>query len=83
MIFQARNINMAEIKRLKYCINNEWLASATGKYMPVMNPSTGVQIAEAPCCTQDEVDAALSAAGLGGDADSAADSVDVPLQIPA
>ena len=53
---------MAEIKRLKYCINNEWLASATGKYMPVMNPSTGVQIAEAPCCTQAEVDAAVSAA---------------------
>ena len=25
---------MAEIKRLKYCINNEWLASATRKYMP-------------------------------------------------
>ena len=30
--------------------------------MPVMNPSTGVQIAEAPCCTQAEVDAAVSAA---------------------
>ena len=43
---------MAFIKRLKYCINNEWLESATSKYMPVMNPSLGVQIAEAPCCTQ-------------------------------
>lgn len=53
---------MAYIKRLKYCINNEWLESATAKYMPVMNPSLGVQIAEAPCCTQSEVDAAVKAA---------------------
>ena len=53
---------MASIKRLKYCINNEWLESATSKYMPVMNPSLGVQIAEAPCCTQGEVDAAVKAA---------------------
>ena len=53
---------MASIKRLKYCINNEWLESATSKYMPVMNPSLGVQIAEAPCCTQSEVDAAVKAA---------------------
>ena len=55
---------MASIKRLKYCINNEWLESATAKYMPVMNPSLGVQIAEAPCCTQGEVDAAVKAAAV-------------------
>ena len=53
---------MAFIKRLKYCINNEWLESSTAKYMPVMNPSLGEQIAEAPCCTQSEVDAAVKAA---------------------
>jgi len=53
---------MADIKRLKFCINNEWLTSATTKYMPVMNPSLAVQIAEAPCCTQSEVDAAVKAA---------------------
>ena len=53
---------MAYIKRLKYCINNEWLESATAKCMPVMNPSLGEQIAEAPCCTQSEVDAAVKAA---------------------
>lgn len=53
---------MAYIKRLKYCVNNEWLESATAKYMPVMNPSLGEQIAEAPCCTQSEVDAAVKAA---------------------
>ena len=53
---------MADIKRLQFCVNNEWLTSATGKYMPVMNPSLGVQIAETPCCTQSEVDAAVKAA---------------------
>ena len=53
---------MSEIKRLKYCINNQWLTSDTGKYMPVMDPSLGIQIAEAPCCTQNEVDAAVQAA---------------------
>ncbi len=53
---------MASIKRLKYCINNEWLESATAKYMPVFNPSLGAQIAETPCCTQAEVDKAVDAA---------------------
>jgi malonate-semialdehyde dehydrogenase (acetylating) / methylmalonate-semialdehyde dehydrogenase len=50
------------IKRLKFCINNEWRSSETGKYMPIMNPSTGRQIAEAPCCTLEEVNAAVDAA---------------------
>lgn len=49
-------------RRLRYCVDNEWRESKTGKFMPVMNPSTGEQIAEAPCCTQDEVDAAVAAA---------------------
>ncbi|GHU05582.1 methylmalonate-semialdehyde dehydrogenase (acylating) [Betaproteobacteria bacterium] len=53
---------MSTIKRLKFCINNEWIESKTAKYMPVMNPSLGEQIAEAPCCTQAEVDAAVQAA---------------------
>nr|WP_321980874.1 CoA-acylating methylmalonate-semialdehyde dehydrogenase [uncultured Cohaesibacter sp.] len=51
-----------EIKRLKYCVNNEWRESKTAKYMPIMNPSLGIQIAEAPCCTQAEVDEAVEAA---------------------
>ena len=50
------------VKRLKFCVNNEWVESKTGKYMPVMNPSTGAQIAEAPCCTLEEVNAAVAAA---------------------
>jgi malonate-semialdehyde dehydrogenase (acetylating) / methylmalonate-semialdehyde dehydrogenase len=49
-------------RRLRYCVDNEWRESRTGKYMPVMNPSTGEQIAEAPCCTQDEVNSAVTAA---------------------
>ena len=53
---------MPQIKRLKFCINNEWRESTTAKYMPVMNPSLGVKIAEAPCCTQSEVDEAVAAA---------------------
>ena len=51
-----------DVKRLKYCVNNEWRESKTEKFMPVMNPSLGQLIAEAPCCTQDEVDSAVDAA---------------------
>ena len=40
-----------QIKRLKYCVGGQWRETASGKYMPVFNPSTGEQIAEAPCCT--------------------------------
>ncbi|MDR3518111.1 MAG: CoA-acylating methylmalonate-semialdehyde dehydrogenase [Azospirillaceae bacterium] len=50
------------VKRLGFCVDNEWRPSKTAKYMPVMNPSTGEQIAEAPCCTQSEVDDAVNAA---------------------
>lgn len=49
------------MKRLKYCINNEWLETKSGKYTPVMNPSTGEQIAEAPVCTAEEVNEAIMA----------------------
>jgi malonate-semialdehyde dehydrogenase (acetylating)/methylmalonate-semialdehyde dehydrogenase len=50
------------MKRLKYCVDNEWKESASGKYTPVMNPSTGEQIAEAPVCTKEEVHAAVASA---------------------
>ena len=49
-------------ERLRYLVDNEWRTSKTAKYMPVMDPSTGKQIAEAPCCTQEEVDSAVAAA---------------------
>ena len=50
------------VTRLRYCVNNEWLESSSGKYTPVMNPSTGEQIAETPVCTKEEVNAAVAAA---------------------
>ncbi len=48
------------IKRLKFSIDNEWLETKSGKYTPVMNPSTGEQIAEAPVCTKEEANAAVA-----------------------
>lgn len=50
------------VKKLKYCVNNEWKESTSGKYSPVMNPSTGEHIADAPICTKGEVEAAVTAA---------------------
>ncbi|MBU2261917.1 MAG: aldehyde dehydrogenase family protein, partial [Proteobacteria bacterium] len=49
-------------RRLKYCVNNEWRESKTAKYMPVTNSSTGEVMAEAPCCTVEEVNGAVAAA---------------------
>ncbi len=51
-----------KIKRLKAFINGKWIDTESGKYMPVMNPSTGEQIAETPCCTAHEVHQAVEAA---------------------
>ncbi len=51
---------MAE--RLKLLINGQWVESATEKYTPVFNPSTGEILAEAPCCTREEVAEAIAAA---------------------
>ena len=48
------------IKRLRYCLDNEWRETSSGQYTPVMNPSTGEQIAEAPVCTKEEVHAAVA-----------------------
>ncbi len=47
------------VKRLKFCIDNEWRDTTSGKYTPVMNPSTGEQMAEAPVCTPEEVNEAI------------------------
>jgi len=43
-------------------VNNEWRESKTAKYMPVTNSSTGEVMAEAPCCTVEEVGSAVAAA---------------------
>jgi len=51
-----------EPKKLKYCVDGQWLASKTDRYMPCHNPSTGEVIALAPQCTADEVESAIAAA---------------------
>ncbi|MCC8126860.1 MAG: CoA-acylating methylmalonate-semialdehyde dehydrogenase [Clostridiales bacterium] len=53
---------MSEVKRMKYCINGEWLESSTEKYMPVTDSSTGEVIAEVPQCTAEECEAAIASA---------------------
>ncbi|MCL5021971.1 MAG: CoA-acylating methylmalonate-semialdehyde dehydrogenase [Nitrospirae bacterium] len=53
---------MPQGKRLKYFADGKWKESATKKYMPVTNSSTGELMAEAPCCTVDEVNEAVAAA---------------------
>ena len=47
---------------LKYCVNGKWQVSKTEKYMDCYNPSTGEIIARTPCCTKEEVEAAIAAA---------------------
>ena len=51
---------MAE--RMKYCVGGQWLESKTDKWMEVTDSSTGEVIAEVPCCTAEEVEAAIAAA---------------------
>ena len=50
------------VKRLRYCVNNEWREAKSGKYTPAMNPSTGEQIAEVPVCSKSEAEEAVKAA---------------------
>lgn len=55
-------ISGARPKNLKFFVNGVWKESATGKYMPCYDPSTGAVIAHAPQCTADEVEEAILAA---------------------
>ncbi|HEY8500658.1 MAG TPA: aldehyde dehydrogenase family protein, partial [Clostridia bacterium] len=50
------------MEKVKLFINNEFIESKTQKYMDVFNPSTGSVIAQAPCCTQEEIEMAVQAA---------------------
>jgi len=56
------DFEQATIKKLKYCVNNEWKVSKTSKYMLITDSSTGKVMAEAPCCTREEVLEAVAAA---------------------
>ncbi len=53
---------MSEVKRLKFFANGEWRESNTTKYMDIWDPSTGLKIAETPCCTEDEVNLVIKSA---------------------
>lgn len=53
---------MSTVKKLKYFCGGQWLESKTQKYMDIYNPSTGEVIAQTPCCTAEEVEAAIAAA---------------------
>ena len=50
------------VKTLRYCVNNEWKETTSGRYAPVMNPSLGEQIAQTPICTRAEAEEAVAAA---------------------
>lgn len=50
------------VQKMKYCVGGEWLESKTEKWMDVTDSSTGEVIAQVPCCTADEVEAAIAAA---------------------
>ncbi|MCL2067956.1 MAG: CoA-acylating methylmalonate-semialdehyde dehydrogenase [Treponema sp.] len=50
------------MEKLKYACNGKWLDSKTDKWMDVYDPSKGEVIAQAPCCTKEEVQAVLDAA---------------------
>ena len=50
------------IETLKPFIGGQFIESKAEKYMPIYDPSTGETIAQTPCCTREEVEAAISAA---------------------
>ena len=50
------------VTKMKYCVGGQWLESKTEKWMDVTDSSTGEVIAQVPCCTKDEVEAAIAAA---------------------
>jgi malonate-semialdehyde dehydrogenase (acetylating) / methylmalonate-semialdehyde dehydrogenase len=50
------------VKKLNYYVNGAFHESKTAKYMDCYDPSTGEVIAQAPCCTAEEVEAAIAAA---------------------
>ena len=53
---------MSEIKKLCPYINGQYVESETEKYTDAYNPSTGEVTAKVPCCTKEEVEAAVQAA---------------------
>jgi malonate-semialdehyde dehydrogenase (acetylating) / methylmalonate-semialdehyde dehydrogenase len=60
--WEADPISGEQPRTLKYGAGGTWKTSATQKYMPCYNPSTGAVIAYAPQCTAEEVEEAIRAA---------------------
>ena len=50
------------MEKLKVFINGEFVESKTDVWYDLHNPSTGEITGQAPCCTTDEVEAAVQAA---------------------
>lgn len=53
---------MNQAEKLKYYVDGQWRESKTDTYMDVSDPSRGEVIAQTPCCTAEEVNAAVEAA---------------------
>ncbi len=53
---------MSTVRKLKFCVNNQWRDTDSGQYMDITNSSTGEVMAETPRCTADEVNQAVEAA---------------------
>jgi malonate-semialdehyde dehydrogenase (acetylating)/methylmalonate-semialdehyde dehydrogenase len=60
--FDWTRVAKGEVQKLKFFADGRWQESATDKYMDVYNPSTGAVIAQTPCCTEQEVHAAIQSA---------------------
>ena len=59
---KMEDYTVSEIKRMKFFAGGEWLETASGKYSPVYNASTGEIQAEVPTCTAAEVNYAIECA---------------------
>ena len=53
---------MSELPIMKPYITGEYIDSKSEKFNTIYDPSTGKAIAQVPCCTKDEVEAAIAAA---------------------
>ncbi len=53
---------MKTLEKKGYCVYGEWRESKSGKYVDITDSSTGEVIAQAPRCTPEEVDEAITSA---------------------
>jgi malonate-semialdehyde dehydrogenase (acetylating)/methylmalonate-semialdehyde dehydrogenase len=49
-------------KKVPLLINGEWVESKTDQWIPVLNPATQEVLAQVPCATMDEMEAAIASA---------------------